>query len=153
MSKFHLLQHIIAQLEADLSVMKAAAADAKENATGEETKSDGKYDTRAIEASYLAGAQTERVAALAEALRVFQSFDPPVYGADEAVGPGALVETEHNGEIAFYLLAPAGGGVTVEHDGFDCTVLTPESRLYQQLLDVRSGEIVDDGSLMVLALE
>ena len=49
---------------------KAAAKDAKENATGEETKSDGKYDTRAIEAAYLAGAQAKQAEKLANKFTV-----------------------------------------------------------------------------------
>ena len=132
--------------------MKAAAAEAKENATGDETKSDGKYDTRAIEAGYLAGAQAEQAAKLAEAVRLFNACDPPIYDEAEAIGPGALVETEHGGEIIYYLLAPAGGGHTVEYDGFDCTVLSPEARLYQELLEARSGELVEESALMVLSV-
>ena len=132
--------------------MKAAAAEAKENATGDETRSDGKYDTRAIEAGYLAGAQAEQAAKLVEAVRLFNAFDPPIYDEAEAIGPGALVETEHGGEIIYYLLAPAGGGHTVEYDGFDCTVLSPEARLYQELLEARSGELVEESALMVLSV-
>ena len=132
--------------------MKAAATEAKENATGDETKSDGKYDTRAIEAGYLAGAQAEQAAKLAEAVRLFNAFDPPIYDEAEAIGPGALVETEHGGEIIYYLLAPAGGGHTVDYDGFDCTVLSPEARLYQELLEARSGELVEESALMVLSV-
>ncbi|MFP6896767.1 MAG: hypothetical protein VCA38_09210 [Roseibacillus sp.] len=152
MSKPALVHQIRTELEAQLAVMKAAAAEAKENATGDETKSDGKYDTRAIEAGYLAGAQAEQAAKLAEAVRLFNAFDPPIYDEAEAIGPGALVETEHGGEIIYYLLAPAGGGHTVEYDGFDCTVLSPEARLYQELLEARSGELVEESALMVLSV-
>ena len=77
MSKQTLVAQIRRELEEKLAVMQAAAADAKENATGDETKSDGKYDTRAIEAGYLAGAQAEQAEKLAEAVRLFQQFDPP----------------------------------------------------------------------------
>ncbi|MFP6855687.1 MAG: hypothetical protein VCA73_00335 [Roseibacillus sp.] len=152
MSKPALVHQIRTELEAQLAVMKAAAAEAKENATGDETRSDGKYDTRAIEAGYLAGAQAEQAAKLAEAVRLFNAFDPPIYDEAEAIGPGALVETEHGGEIIYYLLAPAGGGHTVEYDGFDCTVLSPEARLYQELLEARSGELVEESALMVLSV-
>lgn len=152
MSKPALIQRILGALEAQLTVMKTAAEEAKETATGEGTKSDGKYDTRAIEAGYLAGAQAAQADKLAESVRLFMAFDPPIYGEDEAIGPGALVETEHAGEIIFYLLAPAAGGHTIEHDGFDCIVLTPEARLYQELLGARSGEILEESALMVLSV-
>lgn len=152
MSKPALVHQILRDLESKLETMKAAAAEARENATGEETKSDGKYDTRAIEAAYLAGAQAEQAEKMAEAVRVFETFDPPIYDDEDAAGPGALVESEHGGEIVFYLLAPAGGGHTVEYDGFDCVVLTPESRLYQELLGARAGEILEESALMVMSV-
>ena len=153
MSKPQLLQRIRAALAAQHAVMLAAADDARQDATGDETKSDGKYDTRAIEASYLAGAQAEQAARLAEAIHRFEQFDPPAYHDDDAVGPGALVETEHNGEIVFYLLAPAAGGLTLEHEGYDLTVLTPEARLYQALLGQTAGTILPDPPLMILAVD
>lgn len=152
MSKPALLHQIRSELEGQLAVMKAAAKDAKENATGDETKSDGKYDTRAIEAGYLASAQAEQAEKLTEAVRLFSTFDPPLYDDDQAIGSGALVETEHDGEIIFYLLAPAGGGHTVEYDGFDCIVLTPEARLYQELLGTKAGELAGESALMVLTV-
>ena len=152
MSKPALIQRIIRHLKNDLSVMEGAAAEARDNATGDETRSEGKYDTRAIEAAYLAGAQAERAGKLSEALRLFEAFDPPIYESSEAIGPGALVETEHNGEIVSYLLAPAAGGLTLDYNGFDLTVLTPDSRLYQQLLGNHCGEILDDPPLMVLEI-
>ncbi|NNC89363.1 MAG: hypothetical protein HKN82_12965 [Akkermansiaceae bacterium] len=153
MPKPQLLTRIRAALAEQHAVMTAAADDARQNATGDETKSDGKYDTRAVEAAYLAGAQAEQAAKLAESMQHFESFDPPTYDEDGEIGPGALVETEHNGEIVFYLLAPAAGGLTVEHDGFEATVLTPESRLYQALLGQSAGKLLDDPPLMVLAVE
>ena len=133
--------------------MTAAAKDAKENATGDQTKSDGKYDTRAIEASYLAGAQAEQATQLAEAVRRFETFDPPAFGEGDAIALGALVEAEQDGEINYYLLAPAGGGLTVDHDGFDLAVLTPESRLYQAMLGAHAGDLLEDPPLMILAVE
>jgi len=151
-SKPALLPQIRSELENQLAVMTAAAREARENATGDEARSEGKYDTRATEAAYLAGAQAEQADKLAEVVRLFHTFDPPLYGDDEAIGPGALVESEHGGEIVYYLLAPAAGGHTVEYDGFDCIVLTPDSQLYQDLLGARSGEIVDESALMVLSV-
>lgn len=152
MSKPDLIQRILAALKADRKVMEEAAREAHESATGDETRSEGKYDTRAIEAAYLAGAQSEQAAKLAEAIRLFETLDPPDYADDEAIGPGALVEAEHDGEILFYLLGPAAGGVTVEHEGFECTVLTPDSRLYQELLGTRTGELLDESGVMVLGV-
>jgi len=152
MSKPALIRQIRSLLEEQLAITLAAAEDAKENATGDETKSDGKYDTRAIEAAYLAGAQAEQAEKLAESVRFLTVFDPVLYDGDDEIGAGALVETEHNGKIVFYFLAPAGGGHTVEYDGFECTVLTPESPLYQDLLGSHAGELLEDSSVMILGV-
>ena len=52
MPKSRIIRDICALLESQLTVMQTAAKEAHQNATGDETRSEGKYDTRAIEASY-----------------------------------------------------------------------------------------------------
>ena len=152
MSKPALIRQIRSSLEKQLAITLAAAEDARENATGDETKSDGKYDTRAIEASYLASAQAEQAGKLAESVRLLTVFDPAPFDEDDEIGAGALVETEHDGNIIFYLLAPAAGGCTVAYNGFDCTVLTPDSPLYQELLGSHPGEVLEHSPVMVLGV-
>lgn len=152
MSKSALLDQILHALKAQLSLMQAATAEARENATGDETRSEGKYDTRAIEASYLASAQAGQVASLSQAIDMLSRFEPRAFDEQEAIAPGALVEADDDGEITYYLLAPAGGGCTVDYQGFDCTVLAPESPLYQQLLGSCEGDLLEGRSLMVLGV-
>ncbi|MBQ96545.1 MAG: hypothetical protein CMP30_00955 [Roseibacillus sp.] len=150
MSKSRIIRDVCSLLENQLAIMQAAAAEARHNATGEETKSEGKYDTRAIEASYLAGAQSAQAEKIATAIGILQRFDPSPCQDGEPIRSGTLVEAEHGGTIVFYLLAPGGGGSTVEHEGFDCTVLTPEAALYQSLLGAQPGDLLDGTSLVVL---
>ncbi|MBB08499.1 MAG: hypothetical protein CMN03_09570 [Roseibacillus sp.] len=152
MSKSTLIRSIRSMLEDQLAVMQVAADEARENATGDETRSEGKYDTRAIEASYLASAQAEQVASLSQSIDMLSRFDPPAFAGEDPIAPGALVEADCDGEITYYLLAPAGGGSTVGHEGFDCTVLAPESPLYQHLLGSHRGDLLEDPSLMVLGV-
>ena len=152
MSKSALLDQILQALKAQLSLMQAATAEARENATGDETRSEGKYDTRAIEASYLASAQAGQVASLSQAIDMLSRFEPRAFDEQEAIAPGALVEADDDGEITYYLLAPVGGGCTIDYQGFDCTVLAPESPLYQQLLGSCEGDLLEERSLMVLGV-
>ena len=91
MSKPALIRQIRSLLEEQLTITLAAAENARENATGDETKSDGKYDTRAIEAAYLAGAQAEQAEKLADSVRLLTVFDPAPYDEDDGIGAGALV--------------------------------------------------------------
>ena len=152
MSKSTLIRRIRSMLEDQLAVMQVAADEARENATGDETRSEGKYDTRAIEASYLASAQAGQVASLSQSIDMLSRFNPPAFAGEDPIAPGALVEADCDGEITYYLLAPAGGGSTVDHEGFDCTVLAPESPLYQHLLGSHRGDLLENPSLMVLGV-
>ncbi len=53
MTKEELLKNIIEALESDLALFAAAAHTAHEAATNEECQPDNKYDTTALEASYV----------------------------------------------------------------------------------------------------
>ena len=152
MSKSTIVPTICSLLEKQLTVMQAAAEEARQNATGDETRSEGKYDTRAIEASYLAGAQSAQADKIADALNALNGFEPASCDEEGPIQSGALVETEHGGQIVFYLLAPAGGGATVEHEGFDCTVLAPDSSLYQSLLGAHVGDVIGGIDLVILGV-
>ncbi|MCA9555143.1 MAG: hypothetical protein KC933_34240, partial [Myxococcales bacterium] len=65
MDKVALLAQIRAALEAELAAITASAADARSAATHEDAKPENQYDTRGLEASYLAGAQAGRAQDLA----------------------------------------------------------------------------------------
>lgn len=60
MTKHELVATIIARLEADLELFTAAALHAHRAATHEECRPDNKYDTTALEASYIAQGQANR---------------------------------------------------------------------------------------------
>jgi hypothetical protein len=150
MSKTELIAEFIEKLRAQVEIMKKALADSSENATGEQTKSEGKYDTRAIEASYLAEAQRQQLNAAQADLGKLENFSPPDFPPESAISLGSLVETELEGEIFFYLLAPAGGGLNTTYLGCETTLITPDSRLFQQLLDQKIGPLSENSDLIVL---
>lgn len=54
MDKRALIKKIVAQLEAELALLTKAARSAHAEATHESSKAENKYDTRGLEASYLA---------------------------------------------------------------------------------------------------
>lgn len=153
MTKDDVILALRSQLEEKITVMKSALADSNESASGDETKSEGKYDTRAIEAAYLAEAQAEQLALAEESLANFKRFDPPDYEITDEIGPGALVEVDQEGGICFYLLAPTAGGLITDYLGCDVTVVTPDSRLYQELNAKKMGDVLESPSLMVTGVE
>ena len=109
-----------------------------------ENRAEGKYDTRATEASFLADGQAQQAQAAGEALAAIELLGVPrTLGLGEAVEPGALVRVEFaaaGGGEAWFFLAPAGGGLEVTVDQIEVTVLTPGSPLGQQLLGRRVGD-------------
>jgi len=153
MNKDDVVTALRQKLEAKIAVTKSALAESSESASGAETKSEGKYDTRAIEAAYLAEAQAEQLALAEESLATFKRFDPRAYDFNDEVGPGALVEVDQEDEICFYLLAPTAGGLMTEYLGCDVTVITPDSRLYQELSEKKMGHKLESPPLTVTGLE
>ena len=153
MTKKEVITQLHEQLKETIRVLKSALADSDESASGEETKSEGKYDTRAIEAAYLAEAQAKQLALAEESLATFGRFEPADFEAHGEIGPGALVEVEQNGEICFYFLAPTGGGLMTTYLGCEVTVITPDSRLYQELTEKKMGDILKSPSLTVTGVE
>ena len=90
---------------------------------------------------------------LAEAIATFRAVTFPDYDLTDPVGPGALVETDLDGETSFYLLVPAAGGTTLEFLGCELTLLTPDAPLYQHLLDRKAGDLLEHPPLLLLGVE
>jgi hypothetical protein len=147
--KAGLLELILAELSERLSRLSKAALEAHAAATDPGSKAEGKYDTRSLEASYLAAGQARQVEELADAVRRFGSLRLPDFDLDDRIDAGALVEVELAGAPAWFLLVPAAGGLTVTHDGREVTLLTPASGLYRKLLGRRVGDMLDDPPLAI----
>jgi len=73
-SKSALLERIRAELRARFERLAAAAREAHAAATDPGSKAESKYDTRNLEASYLATGQARQVEELAAAIRIFETF-------------------------------------------------------------------------------
>lgn len=138
--KAALLEKIRQELRSQLDRLSKAALDAHAAATDPGSKAESKYDTRSLEASYLAAGQARQVVEAAEALRIFENLVLPDFSPEDEIDFGALVETDQDGESAWYLLAPAAGGMVIEQDGAEVTVLTPDSALYGKLAGLRTGD-------------
>lgn len=140
MNKAVLVEAICRQLEVDLEAMKIAAKATHDAATNEESTPENEYDTRALEASYLAGAQAKRTVEIERQLTAVRKVEIKKFGKDEPIAASALVEVEHNGKIQFLFLMPGGGGLTLSHDGKSISVITPNSPLGQALVGTKAGD-------------
>lgn len=140
MDKRALLKQLVNQLMADIAVLTQSALAAHGAATHTESKAEDQYDTRGLEASYLAGAQSKRVLDLQETLEQFRYLDMKKFGPETPIASTAFVELECDGKSVYYLLMPKGGGMTATAEGKHVQVITPQSPLGEALLGHLAGD-------------
>ena len=139
-SKIPLLKAVLKELETRIGTLVSAAQETKAGANDAENKQEGKYDTRAIEAGYLAQGQAAKAAELAEAAETIRGLQLRDYGPSDTVGTGALVSVRYPGDLFRFFLLPAGGGIEIDDGDGEITVVTPEAPLGQKLLGRSVGE-------------
>jgi transcription elongation GreA/GreB family factor len=142
MNKRALIKKIIGRLAEELEVYFRAARASRTEATHEQSKAENKYDTRGLEASYLARGQSKQAAEIQGAIAAFEKLSARTFGEADAIDVGAFVELELDGEKAAYFIGPRGGGTEVIHDKREVLVITPESPLGQQLMGRKQGEVL-----------
>lgn len=140
MNKAAIVAQIIGQLDAELARAARAARDAQAGATDPQSKAENKYDTRGLEASYLAHGQSRQALETAHARQQLAGMELRNFASGDAVDLGALVEVEGEGERLWYLLAPAAGGRETLYDKEEIVVVTPVSPMGNQLMGKRAGD-------------
>lgn len=140
MNKQKLIQQIIEHFEQELISLKLAAIATYEAATNEESKPENEYDTRGLEASYLAGAQAKRVAEVEELLFVYKSLKPKDFSKNEKIATTALVEVALNNKKSWIFLMAKGGGTILSHEGKNIQIVSPASPLGEALLGLKIGD-------------
>ena len=140
MNKRALIRKIVAKLTNELAVSFRAAQNSRAEATHEQSKAESKYDTRGLEASYLARGQSRQAAELEAAIAEFEALEVRKFAAGESIGVGALVELEVAGEKSFYFIGPRAGGTEVVQDKREVLVITPQSPLGAQLLKKKQDD-------------
>jgi transcription elongation GreA/GreB family factor len=139
MTKRELLDRIIAQLSAELAAITTAARATHAEATDEENKAEDKYDTRGLEASYLAHGQSKAAEEAAQAVAQFSALPARNFAAGEPISLGALVRLEGRGQNC-YFIGPRAGGTEVDAGGDAVLVITPQSPLGRQLMGRKQGD-------------
>ena len=139
-NKRALVKRILTQLKSELDGYFRAAQAAHAEATHEQNKAENKYDTRGLEASYLARGQSRQAFETEAAIAAFEKLALRKFGAGEPIELGALVEMEHKNERTLYFLGPKAGGTEVIHEGREILVITPQSPLGEQLQGKKQGD-------------
>ncbi|MBA4137118.1 MAG: transcription elongation factor GreAB [Opitutus sp.] len=142
MNKRTLLDQILRHLSAEVEMMTQAALATHAEATDEENKAEDKYDTRGLEASYLAHGQSKAAEEAALAVAQFRALPARDFLPTDPISLGALVTVDARGNPAFYFVGPRAGGTEIEFDGRTVMVITPQSPLGRQLMGKHEGDIL-----------
>ena len=138
--KQELLNGLIGKLKEEMHNLESAAQANKEFATDQEFKAESKYDTRSLEASYLASAELSRVEDLKLEIQMLEEVDLKVANKSEEVCIGSLVELSHKDQERSYFLIPTSGGTLLKIGDKAVLVVSVFSPLGDALLGLRTGE-------------
>ena len=130
MNKKLVYKQLILALEATHQGAVNAAERAYNTATDNENIAENKYDTLALEASYLAQGQSQRVTECAMDLVAFQQLNISAASSQSSVSLGALVslrDIDDNDKYIFF--GPSAGGLKVQFAEKEIVVVTPGSPL------------------------
>lgn len=142
MNKNALIRKLIDITKLNLQAAFDAAQSTYDIATNEESKAENKYDTRGLEASYLAGAQAERVADIKATLASYENLNIRTFTEDSKIALTALVEICSNGKNSLVLLMPKGGGQNIAFENQQIQVITPSSPLGKNLIGKEIGDVI-----------
>ena len=140
MDKPALLRALLEQLAADIARAVEAANRSRQDATHDEARPENDKDTRALETSYLARGQAQRVVDLEQAERQVRFMTVREFGENDPIDLSALVELESDEGRKWYFVAPSGGGRTLEQAGVAIDVITPEAPVGRALIGRLAGE-------------
>ncbi len=139
MTKRLVIQKIIETLQSELETYVRAAKFSHAEATAEENRAENKYDTRGLEASYLAAGQANKIVELEESIAAFDALRGRKFNEAEGIDVGALIEISLDGERAHFFIGPSAGGLEIEIRGTEVLVITPQSPLGSQLKGAKQG--------------
>ncbi len=114
MQKAQLIQQIIASLSDSLAVLQKAARASHAEATHESSKAESKYDTRGLEAAYLAGGQARQAKEILDSMKLYRDLPVRDFAPEEAIDLTALVELDADGTRVLYFIGPRNGGLEIE---------------------------------------
>lgn len=136
MDKQLIVDFLIENISSELSKAQSALESTNSYKSSGDMKQEGKYDTRAIEAGYLAGAQQKRVKELEIELSTLKNMNPEVLKAKKMVSIGSVVEVETQSGVYHYFISPAGGGLTFQN----ISIITNSSPMGSELMQLEVGE-------------
>ena len=139
MTKSLVIQKVIETLQSEMETYVRAAKFSHAEATAEENRAENKYDTRGLEASYLAAGQANKIVEIEESIAAFDALRERKFSEADGIDIGALIEISQDGERAHYFIGPSAGGIEIKTRGTEVLVITPQSPLGSQLKGGKQG--------------
>ncbi|MBP7844722.1 MAG: transcription elongation factor GreAB [Proteobacteria bacterium] len=132
--KKKIISSLLEDLESKLKLLTHAAHEAHVAATHEESKAEDKYDTRGLEASYLAGAQAKRALEIKKQIESYKFLPINVLADNAPIQITALVEAEYSSKKQLFFIVPQGGGLILDIAGLSFQIVTPISKIGEELV-------------------
>jgi transcription elongation GreA/GreB family factor len=140
--KTELIRLIIERLTTDLELFHNAAKTAHMASIDEQNQPDNKYDTLALEASYVAQGQANRAQEIRRSIDVYRHLEH--LPDSEAIRLASLVTlVDESGIRKLIFIGPAEGGLRIATDQGDVMVITPASPLGKNLIGKTTGDMVE----------
>lgn len=138
--KQELLNELIGRLKNEMHSLEEAAKATKDFATDQEFKAESKYDTRSLEASYLASAEAQRVEDLKLEIQMLEEVDLKASSKSDEICIGSLVELRHQEQSRSYFLIPTSGGTLLKMGDKAVLVVSVFSPLGAAVMGLKKGE-------------
>ncbi len=126
------------QVKEEISKAKTAYESTHSLATSSEMKAEGKYDTRSIEAGYMAGAQKKRIDELELEMGLLDEINTEHDATNVSVG--SLVSIEYNSMERLYFISSTSGGSMLKLGDQAILVISAFSPIGSEVIGLEVGD-------------
>jgi hypothetical protein len=140
MNRITVIESIIAEQQRILQEVIHSSLEASDYAIHEESRAESKWDTQALEASYLAAGHAAKAKEMRETIQSLQGFLANFTEVSQAAINGSLVKCEFPSGVEYFFISKFGGGVEVTVDGSLVTVLNPGTPMGRSIIGKEAGE-------------
>lgn len=131
--KDYLIKSILFKMNNEYSSLKDAFNAVQSYAISDELKSEGKYDTRATEAKYLADAQRARLNKLKSEIIVMENFS---ISSNDTISVGSIFEFEDQ----LYFILPISTQGNFQYEGKTIKSIFYQSKLAQEVISLEKDD-------------
>jgi len=142
MDKSHILQILVNNIQSDHDQAKTNLESTRKLVQSGDLKAESKWDTRAIEAGYLASAQEARLKQLELELNLLRNIQNHIKIESVIIKAGSIVLLEANEEEKYYFVTQKTGGHKIKLADLDSeiNVVSLDSPIGKELSGLSAGD-------------